>query len=297
MTGRPTTTRGGRPFGPARLPGFLAAVALGAATLVMAVPSSAVEFNAAVSPPRFELRADAGDVIRDVIRISNLGDTPAELLVRTADWDLSESGGLKIHGEALQPGSCRPWSRIERHRVTVAPRERRNYRFEVHVPEDAKAGECRFAVLFQQPEETADRMAMADGVSLPVVGQVAVIVYVAVGGAAPQLEVAEAVPSPSGGAPLLLMVQNSGNAHGRPAGVITGRDAKGREFQFEVGQVAVLPGMKRQVPLWPERSDDNRPQIAYPIQLEGSVEWRDGKARVSTTVQSGPGTVDPDATR
>jgi len=116
-----------------------------------------------------------------------------------------------------------------------------------------------------------------------------------VGGAAPQLEVAEAVASPTGGAPLMLMIQNSGNAHGRPAGILTGRDAEGREFQFEVGQVAVLPGMKGQVPLWPDRVEEDRPEIAFPIQLEGMVEWRNGEARVSTTVRAG--TAPADATR
>lgn len=264
--------------------------------LAAAVPlhhAGAVEFNAAVSPPRFELQADGGDVLRDVISISNLGNTPVELLVRTADWDLNEAGGLKLHGDALQPGSCRPWSRIERHRVSVAPRRERNFRFEVHVPDDAETGECRFAILFQQPEDTADRMAMADGVSLPVVGQVAVIVYVVVGDAAPRLEIGEVVRSTSGGAPLSVTMSNSGNAHGRPAGVITGRTPDGTEFQFAVGEVAILPGMNREVPLWPGRDAGNRPEIGFPLELEGTIEWRGGESRLSAEVEAGP----PQATR
>lgn len=257
----------------------------------LTVPTArAVEFNAAISPPRFELEAEPGKVIRDVIRISNLGDTPAEFLVRTADWDIDESGGLRLHGETLQPNSCRPWSRIERHRVTVAPRERRRYRFEVHVPEDAAEGECRFAVLFQQPKETADRMAMADGVSLPVVGQVAVVVYVVIGDAAPRLELEGAVATPeASGSPVALVMRNSGRAHGRPAGIVTGRMPDGSSMDFEVAPVAILPGMKRRVPLWPEETGEGAPPVTFPLTLEGSVEWRDGETDLSETVAAPPG--------
>ena len=81
---------------------------------VATAPVHASGFEAMVSPPRFELQSDPGETLRQIVTIQNAGDRPASFAVRTADWDLSADGGLTIHPPELQPGSCRPWARIER---------------------------------------------------------------------------------------------------------------------------------------------------------------------------------------
>ena len=80
-----------------------------AITATLLNPAVADSFSATVSPPRFELQGKPGEVIREIVEIDNAGDTPALFALRTADWDLTDSGGLTIFPPGLQPNSCRPW--------------------------------------------------------------------------------------------------------------------------------------------------------------------------------------------
>src|SRR5690348_17637502 len=72
----------------------------------------AMAFAGLVSPPRFELRAKPGEVLHEVLDIGNDAAVPDEFSVSTADWRLNDQGGVEFQ-EPLQPGSCRPWVRIE----------------------------------------------------------------------------------------------------------------------------------------------------------------------------------------
>lgn len=253
--------------------------------LCLSNPVTATEFSAAISPPRFELDAEAGDVVREVITIKNAGTTPAEMQVRTADWSLEQDGAVIIYPEVLQPDSCRPWTLIERHRLSVAAQSERRYRFEVHVPEDAGRGECRFAILFQQSPDDADRMSMGE-LNLPVLGRVAVIVYVAVGGAEPQLDV-KGVSRVNDSKLPVLVVENSGDAHGRAQGILTLKGAAGRSLQVVVSPSPILPGETRRIWLWPgNETEQAAPRLAYPISVSGTVEWANGEQEINAVVEA-----------
>ena len=141
-------------------------------------------FAALVSPPRFELAAKPGKTLRSVIEVSNRSTAPARYLIHTADWTLSPDFSVNFHDD-LQPGSCRPWVAIERPEVVVPGGGTLRYRFEVTVPADAPAGECRFAVMIEGAEPS---IARSKGLDLPVTGRIGVIVYVAIGDGAPDLE-------------------------------------------------------------------------------------------------------------
>ena len=196
------------------------------AALVLLVAASMVpealfagEFAAIISPPRFELQGKPGEKVREVVQIGNAGNDIGEYVLRTADWDLNKEGGIIIHPEALQPGSCRPWVRIERRRLKLPPGGRKNYRFEVHIPPDAPAGECRFAILVAPPPE-ADIFAEMGDIRFPIAGQIAIVVYVGVGDAKPNLQFQEVRLQEVDGRPVPVAVfHNAGNAHGRPEGL------------------------------------------------------------------------------
>src|ERR1700722_16481594 len=157
-------------------------------SLLAAAFSASVQaqgFAALVSPPRFELAAQAGKTVRSVIEVSNRSTAPAHYLMHTADWTFATDFTVNFHDE-LQPGSCRPWVAIERPEVVVPGGATLRYRFEVTVPADAPAGECRFAVMIEGAEPS---IAKRNGRDLPVTGRIGVIVYVTVGNGAPDLEV------------------------------------------------------------------------------------------------------------
>jgi len=257
-----------RPSSPERI--------VAAAFLLLAFPAvaQAQGFAALISPPRFELAAKPGERVREVIEITNASGQPAKFKLRTAEWSLGPDGAVKFD-DALKPGSCRPWVAIERRELTVSPGGKYRYRFEVAPPADAPAGECRFAVLVEG-DETA--VPMAGGPSLPISGRLGVIVYVTLGGAQPQLEVAGARVATVDQQQLpVILVKNSGNAHGRLTGFLNGTDASGRKLEFAPSSLPILPGETRAITLTLHKEREEAIVIAYPITIRGKLEWGDNK--------------------
>lgn len=258
------TLRFGRPLVPALL-------------LVFGATAAAQGFTAAVSPPRFEVSADPGSRSRQVIEIVNPSPVPARFKVRTADWSLGADAGVTFH-DALQPGSCRPWVAIERTELTIGAGARVRYRFEVAPPADTAPTECRFAILIEGDEPAVAR---GSGLDIPVRGRIGVIVYVAVGAVAPQLEVVRArVVTIGGQSTPALEVRNSGNAHGRLEGFLSGVDASGRNYEFAPSSFPVLPGETRLLQLTPQADVGQRGEtltLAFPVTVRGTLEWRGGR--------------------
>jgi len=259
------------------------------ALLVACVACNAVHaasFAARISPPRFELSGDPGDVLRQVVEIGNADSATAQYVIRTADWDLNEDGGVTVHPPELQPGSCRPWTVIERRTVTLAPDASKRYRFEVRIPDGAPTGECRFALLIA-PDPDSSTMARMGNIQFPVAGQIAVVVYVSVGDAGPDLEFQGLRTQDVNGRGLPVAVfHNAGNAHGRPVGLLEGRDADGQLLDFIVSPAPILPGSTKAVALWPQSPDDPEKAVEFkfPLRLRGPIEWDGGNVDVDTTI-------------
>lgn len=231
-------------------------------------------FNAVASPPRFELTAAPGSRLRQVLELTNAGALPARYLIRTADWTLGPDFSVAFH-DALQPGSCRPWVSIERPQLTLPGGARARYRFEVAPPPDAPAGECRFALLIEG-EDTA--VAGAELLRIPVRGRLGVIVYVAVGDAAPKLEIVKAgVETVQGKRTPTVWVRNTGNAHGRLAGFLNGVDASGRELEFAPSSLPVLPGETRALVIAAQAGPNEPTEPVLPVTVRGTIEWAGGR--------------------
>lgn len=238
----------------------------------VAVPPTvrAQGFAALVSPPRFELATQPGKTLRSVIEVSNRSTAAARYLVHTADWTFSRDFSVTFHDD-LQPGSCRPWVAIERPEVTVPGGATMRYRFEVTVPKDAPAGECRFAVLIEGAEPS---IARSQGLDMPVAGRIGVIVYLTVGDGAPDLEIfGPKIDTLNGQQVPTLRVHNSGTAHGRLSGFLTGKDAKGISYDFTPSDFPILPHEERRVFLTPSTPTDDHPTLTFPVTVKGTLEW------------------------
>jgi hypothetical protein len=261
-----------------------AAAALSFAALLLA--SDAASFAGLVSPPRFELKAKPGEVLKEVLEIGNDTSVADEFAISTADWTLNAKGGVEFR-EALDANSCRPWVRIERRTVTMQPRSVRKYRFEVHVPEDAPAQECRFAIMVEKAAEAMPDIT-AGNIQFPLSGRIGVIVYVSVGDVAPKLELRDVgLKEFNGRMTPAATFYNSGKMHGRPEGVLEGKDANGKSYEFVVSPFPILPGETRAVALWPQEGPDKKtPEIAYPLRLRGTIEWDGGKQSIDSTLDA-----------
>lgn len=253
-----------------------------AAGLLLSGAACAQGFSALVTPPRFEDVAQAGTTYRNVIEIANVSDRPARYAIKTNDWTLDESASAHFD-DALAPGSCRPWVGIEAPVVSLPANGKRRYRFEVAVPADAPAGECRFAIMVE-----GDTTPAPGAVPVPVAGRIAVIVYLTLGDASAKFDiVGSGVEKVDGQDRAVLRVRNTGNAHGRMDGLLEGRDASGRTFAFAPSNQPILPGETRAVVLTPQAdsADAAAPVIAWPLALKGQMEWGALRIPVDATVR------------
>lgn len=234
--------------------------------------SQAAGFAAVVSPPRFELDSRAGATLRQVFTLTNGSDKAAKFRVHTADFKLGEDYGVTFE-DALQPGSCRPWVALERAEVPLASGATIHYRFQVQVPPETPRGECRFGILIESEEPA---LAQAGALKLPITGRIGVIVYIRIGDAGPDLEIfGPSVVTVNGQKLPTLRVHNSGDAHARLSGFLTGTDAKGVKYDFSPSTLPILPGEVRPVYLAPSLPGNDHPTLTFPVTVQGKLEWDD----------------------
>lgn len=242
----------------------------------LVAPVGAQGFGASISPPRFEVQVKPGQTLRQVIEIQHIGTQNGTFRIYTNDWEFQRDGSVAFSNE-LAEGSCRPWVAVERRDLTITPNTRYRYRFEITAPADAPIGECRFAIMI---EGTDPARVEQSGVSIPVGGRIAVIVYASIGGAEPQLDItAMAVATVNGQSLPTLAVRNTGKAHGRLEGFLNGTDAAGNKFELSPSDLPILPGETRTITIIPVTEDRKAPPpVQYPLTVKGTLEW--GKNRV-----------------
>ena len=258
---------------------------LGATGLGLAIAQTChAQFAAAVTPPRFELNVEPGQIARQVMEITHAIPGAGNYRVYTADWNMDATGALTFY-DTLQPGSCRPWVAIERRDITVTQGARLRYRFEVAPPANASAQECRFALMIEsRPQEVKT----GETASFPMNGRIGVIVYASVGGAKAVLEPGALSVGAFDGRPTpLLMVHNSGNATARLSGILKGTDGSGATIEFSPESVPILPGQTRRIALQPYEpalraalpakagsAPGTAPaQLRWPLTLRGALEY------------------------
>jgi hypothetical protein len=241
----------------------------------------AQEFSLVVTPPRFEVRTKAGTTYRNVIEINNTSKKTARFNVKTADWALDASGSA-VFSEKLATNSCRPWVGIEAADISVKGNGKRRYRFEVKVPPNTKDGECTFAIMIEgEPQVVGGQVAM------PVSGRIGVIVYLAIGNAAPSIAISKSyVATIKGNSIPVLQVQNRGTMHGRLEGYLDGVDAKGQRIVFVPDNSPILIGANRAIALYPqpEGKSNQAPTISYPLRIKGRLDSETQKLDVELTL-------------
>lgn len=233
------------------------------------------DFAVIATPPRFEISAKPNTVTREIIEITNVSNNTSVYNIKTADWFLDTNGGAQFL-DALSPDSCRPWVSLERLSISVPSGAKYRYRFEINPPADTPERECKFALMISGSEQSAET---ANGLSFPFSGRLGVIVYVAIGNVKPNLEItAHETKLIDGLTKPIINVKNSGNAHGRLSGFLSGTDADGKKYEFSPSGLPIMVGETRQIALDIQQQENVPvPSIAYPITIRGTLEW-DGKS-------------------
>lgn len=256
------------------------------AALLLALPlaTTAGPFELGVAPSRFELSARPGTRVGQSMSLQNVSDQSTDVAVRTLDWNMTPEGGINYH-EDLGPGSCRPWVTLERRRLTLGPRAREAYRFQVDIPSDAPRVECRFMIALEGAEPAATSKLGSGGaaVSLPVSGRIAIAVYIAINGAQPKLEVENLSTQLLRGRRLpTVTITNKGDAHGRLDGALDATDARGQKFELVPDASPLLPGQTRTLAFTARTNAPGQKldEPVYPIKAGGRLDWENGSFKV-----------------
>ena len=238
-------------------------------------------FAAYISPPRFEVQADAGKPLRQVLEIQHVGQQKGNYRVYTADWTFNPDNSVSFSTE-LAPDSCRPWVALERRELSIEPGARYRFRFEISPPAGTPPRECRFALMV----EGLDPAKVQGAISFPVGGRIGVIVYAAIGGAQPQLSLsASRVDTVQGQPTAVLEVRNSGTAHGRLQGYVNGTDADGKTYEMAPADLPILPGETRRVALQAVAEDGQpAPKPRFPLTVKGALEWGTNRLPLDLTL-------------
>jgi hypothetical protein len=249
-----------------------------AASQLCATSSLAADFAVSVSPPRFEIQLKPAQSSRQIVEITNASNQPSKFKIKTADWSLSADGSV-VFQDDLAPQSCRPWVVIERRELVVPSKRPYRFRFEVSPPPDTPAMECRFALLI----EGEDQIVNTGSLGIPYSGRFGVIVYAAIGDVAPKIDMlGSAVQTINGKPTAVLKVKNSGTAHGRLEGFLSGVDASGKSIEFAPTPSPILPGATVDIVLIATRpgDPDNAVDVQFPVTAKGKLEWGSSQSQL-----------------
>ena len=218
-----------------------------------------------------------------MLEIQHVGQQKGNYRIYTNDWTLGADNAVTFSDD-LAPDSCRPWVAIERREVNIEPGARYRYRFEITPPPGTAARECRFALMVEGLEPAR----VQGSFNFPVGGRVGVIVYAAIGGAAPQLE---------------IVATRVGTVNGKPTALLDVRNRAMPTAAWKVSSMAPTPRaassrchrptcrscLVRPAPwCWHPWSKTARPrrEVRFPLVVKGSLEW--GKNRLPLDASFAP---------
>ncbi len=228
--------------------------------LTALVPASSVFSQSAgqgleISPPLLDLKADPGQALTQQIRLRNV--TTQTLVARAQYDDFVASGEdgqpkLLLDNNTISPFSIKAWlSSIEN--ITLAPNEQKTITLTIHVPKDAGPGGHYGVIRFTGAPPEVDESAVSLSASIGTL----VLVNVS-GNVKEEAKIAELFTSDKNAkkrtffeyGPVLITarIENTGNVHIQPSGVIRVTNMFGKEvasYQLNQKKGNVLPSSIR----------------------------------------------------
>lgn len=230
---------------------------LGAALGLLILPVASHAMT--VSPPNYDYTSvNRGDVIMDVIKLTNEGDTELTVYPQVKNFTFTEgdegSGTPRFYDADKDPygTAIGRWVKMELNPITLPPGGRTNVPFAINVPGDANPGGHFGGVIFatQPPNEVN---------AVNIGGQIGVLMMMRVEGDVKEAGVISEFglkkPLPWYNylpVDLFVRFENNGNVHLRPVGNVFVRDMTGRQVASLVVNEnfrAALPGSIRRYDL------------------------------------------------
>jgi len=145
--------------------------------ILILVPFKAVEaqepisLGLSVNPQIFELDVFPGEKHIKKINLGNLSEVAMPILIRVTDFTAAQETGEMLFDESSQDPSfaSRFWFEIESPNFILEPKEEREVRFSINVPENAEPG-GHYAVMLFEPQLPSFYFQKGQIPAIPVVG-------------------------------------------------------------------------------------------------------------------------------
>ncbi len=132
---------------------FASAVALALVTTSVAVPAARAG-DVSIIPSLVEVRVPPGEDFTTLVEIvyaksNDQDDMPLRIVLSTEDWDMNAEGRLSYAVPDSLPESAASWVVFSPSEAEIVPGQIMHARMSVIVPEDARGGEYRAALIAQ----------------------------------------------------------------------------------------------------------------------------------------------------
>ncbi|MBI2113450.1 MAG: hypothetical protein HYT50_02635 [Candidatus Wildermuthbacteria bacterium] len=205
-----------------------------------------------ISPLTFEMSARQGEMLSNMIKVTNIGSAPLQVYMETRNFSpVGEEGQIALREDQGQ-GTLASWIRISPETFTLRPGQKQEVQFSVSVPAGAAFGGHYASLLASfAGTQTQGGSRVAQKVGSLLLLQVA-------GQAQEQLSVASFEgPGFSEYGPLAFSFrfENTGNVHLKPRGYLEVKNMLGKEVaKIQLPQKNVLPNSVRKVEVsWDDR--------------------------------------------
>jgi len=139
--------------------------------LLISAQTEPTSLGLSVSPQIFELDVFPGEKHLKKINLGNLSEVAMPILVRVTDFTVAEETGEMLFDESSQDPSfaSRFWFEIEKPNFILEPKEKREVRFSINIPENAEPG-GHYAVILFEPQLPSFYFQKGQIPAIPVVG-------------------------------------------------------------------------------------------------------------------------------
>ena len=130
-----------------------------------------ISLGLSINPQIFELDVFPGEKHLKKINLGNLSEVAMPILVRVTDFTVAEETGEMLFDESSQDPSfaSRFWFEIEKPNFILEPKEKREVRFSINIPENAEPG-GHYAVILFEPQLPSFYFQKGQIPAIPVVG-------------------------------------------------------------------------------------------------------------------------------
>ena len=199
-----------------------------------------------ISPPSFEITANPGDIIKNVIKVTNITSTPLSLETLSKDFiAVGNEGAVELLDEKSS-FSLASWVSFDIENITLQPKQTALMNFKIEVPKTAEPG-GKFASLIlrtiptKNTEVTGATLAQEVG---------ALVLLRVTGNAKEYARITEFTSDKSiyeyGPVQFDLIIKNEGSVHVRPKTNVVVTNMLGKRVSsISLGEKNVLPSAER----------------------------------------------------